>query len=71
LQSGLQADGRYQLVQGSSSTSDVVIPTPYDFIIMCDPWFPRNNALLRLGAITNAKAFEDDITNYSINGAYQ
>jgi type II secretory pathway pseudopilin PulG len=76
LQSGLQADGRYQLVQGSSSTSDVVIPTPYDSggqipIIMCDPWFPRNNALLRLGAITNAKAFEDDITNYSINGAYQ
>jgi prepilin-type N-terminal cleavage/methylation domain-containing protein len=83
LQPGGQADGRYQLSPGSSSTSDVVMPVPYDFattglqpqplftLIMCDPWFPRNNPSERLGAIVNAKAFEDDITNYSINGAYQ
>jgi hypothetical protein len=38
---------------------------------MCDPWFPRGQMELRLGAVINAKAFEDDITNYSINGAYQ
>jgi hypothetical protein len=54
--------------------------------MMCDPWFPRKvdpNIPLtmgsyRLGAIPDpsvdpsyAKQFEDDITNYSINGAYQ
>jgi hypothetical protein len=83
LQPGAQADGRYQLSPGSSSTSDVIMPVPYDFVStglqpqalytlsMCDPWFPRNNPTERLGAIVNAKAFEDDITNYSINGAYQ
>ena len=76
LQAGLQASGRYQLLAGSSSTSDVVMPVPYDQggqspVVMCDPWFPRTDATLRLGAITNSKLFEDDITNYSINGAYQ
>jgi hypothetical protein len=55
-------------------------------VMMCDPWFPRQvdpNIPLtigsyRLGAIPDplvdpsyAKQFEDDITNYSINGAYQ
>ena len=55
-------------------------------VMMCDPWFPRKvdpNIPLtigsyRLGAIPDplvdpsyAKQFEDDITNYSINGAYQ
>ncbi|MFN9347319.1 MAG: type II secretion system protein [Planctomycetota bacterium] len=55
-------------------------------VMMCDPWFPRKvdpNIPLtigsyRLGAVPDplvdpsyAKQFEDDITNYSINGAYQ
>ena len=76
LQAGLQSSGRYQLLAGSSSTTDVVMPVPYDGggqfpLIMCDPWFPRTEPTARLGAITNAKAFEDDITNYSVNGAYQ
>ncbi|MFM8401812.1 MAG: hypothetical protein ACKOAH_28635, partial [Pirellula sp.] len=51
---------------------------PYDLpgfppLIICDPWFPRTDATRRLGAINPLypKAFEDDITNYSINGAYQ
>lgn len=42
-----------------------------------DPWFPRlrppatsvDVSGFRLGAIVNAKAFEDDITNYDLNGA--
>jgi hypothetical protein len=38
---------------------------------MSDPWFPRTIPTARLGAILDAKLFEDDITNYSINGAYQ
>lgn len=76
LQQGLQASGRYQLLTNSSSTTDVVMPVPYDNggqspVVMCDPWFPRTDPTLRLGAIINAKLFEDDITNYSINGAYQ
>jgi type II secretory pathway pseudopilin PulG len=76
LEAGLQRQGRYRLRAGSSSTSDVVMPVPYDQggqapLVMCDPWFPRDDSSLRLGAITNAKLFEDDITNYSINGAYQ
>jgi hypothetical protein len=55
-----------------------MMPVPYDQggqspVTMCDPWFPRTDATLRLGAINPLypKAFEDDITNYSINGAYQ
>jgi hypothetical protein len=56
-------------------------------VVMCDPWFPRSLVppelptsvkSYRLGAIPDpsidpsyAKQFEDDITNYSINGAYQ
>jgi len=76
LQQGLQASGRYQLLANSSSTTAVLMPVPYDNggqypVVMCDPWFPRTDPTLRLGAIINAKLFEDDITNYSINGAYQ
>jgi hypothetical protein len=85
LEPGYIADGRYRLAPGSSSTSDVVMPVPYDYtfdpnqlqpqaaftLTMPDPWFPRNVPSVRLGAIVNPKAFEDDITNYSINGAYQ
>ena len=84
LTAGFTQEGRYRLAPGSSSTSDVIIPVPYDFetnpqlqpsdlytLTMCDPWFPRGQMELRLGAVINAKAFEDDITNYSINGAYQ
>jgi hypothetical protein len=55
-------------------------------VMMCDPWFPRKldpNIPLtigsyRLGAIPDpsvdksfVEQFKDDITNYSINGAYQ
>ena len=55
-------------------------------VMMCDPWFPRivdpNVPLTigsyRLGAIPDpsvdksfVEQFKDDITNYSINGAYQ
>jgi len=53
-------------------------------VMMCDPWFPRkvepplSIGSYRLGAIPDpsidasyAKQFEDDITNYSVNGAYQ
>lgn len=53
-------------------------------LAMCDPWYPRVESNpptfegLRLGAIPPVsvnpfytKLFEDDITNYSINGAYQ
>jgi hypothetical protein len=55
-------------------------------VMMCDPWFPRivdpNIPLTigsyRLGAIPDpsvdesfVEQFKDDITNYSINGAYQ
>jgi prepilin-type N-terminal cleavage/methylation domain-containing protein len=67
---------RYKLV--TASVTDVMMPVPYDQggqspVTMCDPWFPRTDATLRLGAINPLypKAFEDDITNYSINGAYQ
>jgi len=57
----------------------VQMPVPYDYrripnigpLIMTDPWFPRTDPTLRLGAIINAKFFEDDITNYAIYGAYQ
>jgi prepilin-type N-terminal cleavage/methylation domain-containing protein len=41
---------------------------------MPDPWFPRPAtlssplSLQRLGAIINAKAFEDDVTNFDSNG---
>lgn len=45
--------------------------------VMPDPWYPRlrppastiDLSAQRLGAILNAKAFEDDITNYDSNGA--
>jgi type II secretory pathway pseudopilin PulG len=46
-------------------------PLPPARLLMTDPWFPRTDPTLRLGAIINPKAFEDDITNYAINGAYQ
>jgi hypothetical protein len=49
-------------------------PLPPARILTTDPWFPRNdlpNGIMRLGSIINPKAFEDDITNYAINGAYQ
>ena len=76
----------------SGSTTDVIMPVPYDNgggasrVMMCDPWFPRKvdpNIPLtigsyRLGAIPDptvdksfVEQFKDDITNYSINGAYQ
>lgn len=65
----------YRLPIPSGSVTDVRMPVPYApaGITMCDPWFPRTDATLRLGAINPLypKAFEDDITNYSINGAYQ
>jgi hypothetical protein len=69
-------NSRYRLLPTSASVTDVLMPVPYDQggqapLVMCDPWFPRDDSSLRLGAITNAKLFEDDITNYSINGAYQ
>jgi type II secretory pathway pseudopilin PulG len=70
---------RYRMPLTSASVTDVVMPVPYDLggqspVVMCDPWFPRfppNDPTARLGAIVDAKLFEDDITNYSINGAYQ
>ncbi len=78
---GYQADlqSGYFMLPNSRSVSDVQMPVPYDQrlnqnfppLIMTDPWFPRNDVSSRLGAIINAKAFEDDITNYAINGAYQ
>jgi prepilin-type N-terminal cleavage/methylation domain-containing protein len=71
LPQGLSADPGYRLSGNSSSASDVEMPVPYGPILMADPWFPRTDPSLRLGAIVNTKAFEDDITNYSINGAYQ
>ena len=83
LTAGFTQEGRYRLAPGSSSTSDVIMPVPYDFettglqppflytLTMCDPWFPRGLPTQRLGAVVNPKFFEDDITNYSINGAYQ
>jgi prepilin-type N-terminal cleavage/methylation domain-containing protein len=69
-------NSKYKLIPTSASVADVVMPVPYDLpgfppLIMCDPWFPRTDPTRRLGAILNPKAFEDDITNYSINGAYQ
>ncbi|MEK0424015.1 MAG: hypothetical protein RJB11_106, partial [Planctomycetota bacterium] len=71
-------DQRYKLDDrlNSASVTDVVMPVPYDLggqspVVMCDPWFPRTVPTARLGAIIDAKLFEDDITNYSINGAYQ
>ena len=76
-------NSRYRMPLASASVTDVVMPVPYDFVItglqpqplytlmMCDPWFPRTLPTSRLGAILDAKLFEDDITNYSINGAYQ
>ena len=76
-------NSRYRMPLASASVTDVVMPVPYDFVItglqpqplytlmMCDPWFPRTLPTSRLGAIIDAKLFEDDITNYSINGAYQ
>jgi hypothetical protein len=63
----------------SNSSSDVLMPVPYNQringgapLVMPDPWFPRRDpdSLQRLGRVINAKAFEDDITNYAINGAY-
>jgi hypothetical protein len=67
---------RYRMPLTSASVTDVVMPVPYDLggqspVVMCDPWFPRTLPTSRLGAILDAKLFEDDITNYSINGAYQ
>jgi hypothetical protein len=77
--SGYQVDSQagYFMLPPSRSVTDVQMPVPYDQrrqflpLIMTDPWFPRNDPTLRLGAIINPKAFEDDITNYAINGAYQ
>lgn len=45
--------------------------------LMPDPWFPRlrppaanvDLSGYRLGAVINRKAFEDDVTNYDLNGA--
>lgn len=81
LDQGLQGDGQsgYRLLPNSTSASDVQMPVPYDarrinnapMLIMTDPWFPRTDPTSRLGAIINAKLFEDDITNYAIYGAYQ
>jgi hypothetical protein len=70
---------KYRMLPTSASVTDVLMPVPYDLggqspVVMCDPWFPRfppNDPTARLGAIVDAKLFEDDITNYSINGAYQ
>ncbi|MFM8262530.1 MAG: prepilin-type N-terminal cleavage/methylation domain-containing protein [Pirellula sp.] len=68
-------NSEYRLLDTSASVTDVNMPVPYApaGITMCDPWFPRTDATRRLGAINPLypKAFEDDITNYSINGAYQ
>jgi hypothetical protein len=69
-------NSRYRLIPNSASTTDLVMPVPYDLggqspVVMCDPWFPRTDATARLGALVDLKQFEDDITNYSINGAYQ
>jgi hypothetical protein len=77
--SGYQVDSQagYFMLPPSRSVTDVQMPVPYDQrrqflpLIMTDPWFPRTDPTLRLGAIINPKAFEDDITNYAINGAYQ
>ena len=87
LEKGLVADTRYKLRPNSSSVTDVQLPVPYDDrqnnlpprpedlpiarLITTDPWFPRTDRTLRLGAIINAKFYEDDITNYAIYGAYQ
>jgi len=67
---------RYRMLPSSASVTDVVMPVPYDMggqspVIMCDPWFPRTDPTARLGAFVDLKLLEDDITNYSINGAYQ
>jgi hypothetical protein len=69
-------NSRYRLIPNSASTTDLVMPVPYDLggqspVVMCDPWFPRTDATARLGSLVDLKQFEDDITNYSINGAYQ
>ena len=79
LDAGLQVDAQagYRLLAGKTSATEVQMPVPYDQrrqfvpLIMTDPWFPRNDPTLRLGAIINAKFYEDDITNYAIYGAYQ
>jgi hypothetical protein len=81
LDAGLQVDAQagYGLLAGKTSATEVQMPVPYDYrripnigpLIMTDPWFPRNDPTLRLGAIINAKFYEDDITNYAIYGAYQ
>lgn len=34
-----------------------------------DPWYPRSDESARLGAVINASAAEDDLTNYVGNGA--
>jgi prepilin-type N-terminal cleavage/methylation domain-containing protein len=70
------SNSRYRMPLTSASVTDVVMPVPYDLggqipVTMCDPWFPRPVPTSRLGAIVDTKLFEDDITNYSINGAYQ
>ncbi|MFM8572372.1 MAG: type II secretion system protein [Pirellula sp.] len=75
-QRNFAVDQRYKFATNSASVTDIVMPVPYDFggqspVVMCDPWFPRGNPNLRLGALIDPKSFEDDITNYSINGAYQ
>ena len=69
------AQGNYLAL--STSVADVQMPVPYNSagveLVMADPWFPRGvvNKPLRVGSILNPKFFEDDITNYSINGASQ
>jgi hypothetical protein len=72
----IDSNSRYRMPLTSASVTDVVMPVPYDLggqipVAMSDPWFPRTIPTARLGAILDAKLFEDDITNYSINGAYQ
>lgn len=69
-------NSRYRLIPNSASVTDAVMPVPYDAggqspVIMCDPWFPRTDASVRLGAFVDLELLKDDITNYSINGAYQ
>jgi hypothetical protein len=79
LDKGFQVDQQvgYGIVANSTSATNVQMPVPYDQrrqyvpLIMTDPWFPRTDPTLRLGAIINAKLYEDDITNYAIYGAYQ
>jgi hypothetical protein len=58
---------------GSRSAKDVTFPVSYSAaqgpLVMPDPWFPREDPLNRLGSILDLNAFQDDVTNYSSDGA--